>query len=233
MTNPYERRENPFALVWSWLSGGMQQVLEVFRPLSPDSSTQENGLRFRKILRRVDKKMEAKRLVENNVIKEHFLEERRYERDQLEQQLKWLSHELNETSDSSGQLKIQSELDAIKSDIDALLSQEKEVEIRYQSWKSAHFTCEKPAKAFRRFGKEFAASKAFYQKAVKDLVNVEKARLQKHQAQKDWEKAQHHWASASKRERRLEKEFEMAAGVSWPTWKSEAGSLTMQMMQAA
>lgn len=222
----YENHDNPFALVWNWLH---QHVFDAFRP-TPDN---ENGFRFRKILRRVDKKMEARRLVENNAIKENFLKERRNERERLEQQYTLLSLELSEIDDASRQLKIQSEIEAIKSDIDSLISQEKEVEFRYQAWKSAHLACQKPAKAFRRSGKEFATSKAIYQKAVKDYVDVDQARLQKRQAQKDWEKAQHQWASASTRERQLEKEFEIAASAAWPTWKSKAGSLSMQMMEAA
>lgn len=231
MTNPYERKDNPFALVWNWLAGSAQQVLDAFRPSSIPS--QENGVRFRKILHRVDKKMEARRLIENSMIKEHFLEERGSERNQLEQQLMWLCQELTQTSDPSRQLKIQNELAAIKADMGALLSQEKEVQFRFQSWKSAHIACEKPAKALRRSGKEFAMSKAIYQKALKDCSDVECARIQRRRAQKEWEKAQHQWATASNRERRLEKEFERAAAAAWPDWKSKAGALSMQMLEAA
>ncbi|MCE5318216.1 MAG: hypothetical protein LLG04_12755 [Parachlamydia sp.] len=235
MTNPYERRDNPFALVWNWLAGNVQQVLEVFHlnPQISNLSTEENGLRFRKLMRKVDKKMEARRLGENSAIKDNFIQERHYEREQLLQQSRWQLQHLAETSDATRKEKIQAELEAIKCDIEALLNQEKELIFRFEAWKSAHLACEKPAKEFRRSGKQFATSKSHYQKSVKDHDNVDKARLQMKQAQKEWEKAQHHWVSASKRERIREKEFEMAAAVAWPKWKSEAGSLTMQMIEAA
>lgn len=235
MTNPYDRRGNPFALVWNWLAGNVQQVLEVFHLTPPISKfpTEDNGLRFRKLMRKVDKKMEARRLQENSALKDNFIQERRYEREQLLEQSHWQLHDLAVTSDPSRKEKIQSELEAIKCDIDALLTQEKELLFRFESWKSAHIACEKPAKEFRRSIKQFATAKANYQKSVKELVNVDQARLQMRHAQKEWERAQHHWVSASKRERMREKEFEIAAAVAWPNWKSEAGALTMQVLEAA
>lgn len=224
-----QKTDNPLTLAWNWLS---EKIQEAFA----DSSKEIPLARFqsRKLTWLLtDKKRAARRLKENSEIKSHFIQDRQYVHEQLEQQCQWLTQQFNKSGDPARKQKIQKEIEAIQSDSLILLAQEKVVEAKFDAWKSAFFACEQPGKSYRHFGKEFAWIKEKFSKALKNHGDLDSCRLDMQQAKVHWEEAEQQLIRCTENARKLEKEFEQAAALAWPLWKSEAGSITTQMLEAA
>lgn len=230
-----QKMDNPLTLAWHWLSDGLQHALvSLHLAGSNNDFSPVDGFSSRKILSLLsDKTSLSRRLQENSEIKSQFIQERQYVREQLEQRYQWLSHQLDKIGDPVRKRKIQQQIEAIQLDSAALFAQEKTVELKYEAWKSAFIACAQPGKAYRHFGKEFALSKDKYSKIVKNHGDLDSARLFLQRAQSNWQEAEQQLTRSTESARRLEKEFEQAAAIAWPLWKSEAGSITTQMLEAA